>query len=428
MASERPWHVPGRWYTSLHNWHENVRGGMVGLPRQVCVKDDTLREGEETPGVVFDLKDRVEIGVRLQDIGVAELEMPMASSLEESAEVTKEFKRAGIKCRKSYIYFRTPPYEASTWKDDIKRRIDLGLDHLTLSLSFSREDTWSDFGGEFSKEKVEAIIGETVQYAKNQGATVGFGWPNQTRTYLDTLKRFHKAAADAGVDRTQIYDSLGVGLPASIRHLVSQVKQAVGKTPVLIHVHNDFGMATANTLAGIEGGAEWCDLVVNGLGDRGGNASFEEVVSALEILYGVNTGIKLDRLYELSKFVAKKSGVKCQPHKAIVGQNSFMEESAGHHRSMHAAIVGGTPEAYVPYVPETVGRHYTKIFGTTTMYGGAIEIQLDDWGFQYSVQDIERVRRRALKEIRSSKKGYLSEPEFKKICAGALKRKAASKS
>lgn len=420
MTDEKPWHVPGKWYTSPHNWDENVREQMTGLPDRVYIKDDTLREGEETPGVVFDLEDCIEIGLKLQEIGIAEMEMPMAASLEETAVMLKEFERAGITCAKSYIYFRHPPYESSTWKDDIDRRIDMGIDRIHLSIGYSREHTFTDFSGDLSKETVEAVIAETVEYVKGRGIRISFGQPNQTKTSLDTLKRFHKAAADAGVDRSHIYDSLGVGTPTSIRHLVTQVKEAVGRTPVLIHVHNDFGMSTANTLAGIEGGAEWCDLVVNGLGDRGGNAPFEEVVSALEILYGVKTGIKLEKLYELSRLVEERTGVKCQPHKAIVGQNAFMEESAGHHRAMHQAYAAGMAEGYLPYLPEVVGREYDFIFGPTTLYGGAIEMQLDEWGLGYSAEDVERIRHRASEQIRSSKTGYLTQSEFGRLSRETL--------
>ncbi len=419
MHASRPWHVPGKWYTSPHDFEARVLEQMPNLPKRVYIRDDTLREGEETPGVIFTLEDRLEIALKLQEAGIAEIEMPMGSSLDESRKTVKAFKEAGVNCPKSAIgAIRWAPYADKRWMDQLRQVSDLGVDGATVALAFAREDLWSDFAGEFSKEQICELIMETVRYAKSQGIRVGYGWPNVTRTYLETAKMFCKAAVEGAADRIQLYDSFGIGTPAGVRFLISEIKRVVGGTPVLFHCHNDFGMATANTLAAVEGGAEWCDVVVNGLGDRGGNAALEEVVAALEILRQVDTGMKMGKLFELSKLVERVSGVRCQPNKAVVGANAFLEESAAHLVGSLEAAGQGYPEDHVPYVPELVGQVHRLVIGSTTLFGGAIEYKLKEWGYDCSQESVERVRQAAAKKI--AEKRYLTEDEFHAVCQGVL--------
>lgn len=156
-----------------------------------------------------------------------------------------------------------------------------------------------------------------------------------------------------------------------MRYLSEEVKGVVGDIPVLVHCHNDFGMATANTIGAILGGTEGCDVTVNGIGGRAGNASLEEVVFSLEMLCGVKTGIDMTKLYELSKFVEKVTGVKCQPHKAIVRKNSFLEESELHiHGVMKGKQVDLGDLAYLPYAPWVVGQRHKIVWGSTSLWEG----------------------------------------------------------
>lgn len=419
MMRETPWHNPGKWYSSPHHWDEEVRRASANLPARVYIKDDTLREGEDTPGARFTPEDRLVIAQALQRIGVAELEIPMEPTPELTREVVKAFEDAGVTCSKSAIAFRRPPYDKNKqWQDKMARLAETGVDTLTVAIAFSIDDLRSDFSGSLSKAAVEEVIQETVGYAKSLGVQVGFGWPNQTRTLPATLIRFHKAAVAGGADRVHVYDSLGMGSPLSMRHLIARLKAAVGTTAILIHCHNDFGLAVANTLAAIEAGATWCDVVVNGLGDRGGNAAFEEVVMALEVLYGVDSGIQLDQLYSLSRLVEEKSGVRCQPHKAIVGRNAFMEQNPAHVNSVRTGYQQGHPEFHLPYVPELVGQTYTPVYAAAALYEGAVENALDGLGIPFTASDVETIRQEALALLRD--RSFLTEEELAALCTSVL--------
>ncbi|MHA1318133.1 MAG: hypothetical protein ACTSQ6_11555, partial [Candidatus Heimdallarchaeaceae archaeon] len=143
---------------------------------------------------------------------------------------------------------------------------------------------------------------EGIEYAKSNGLHVAFGSGRVTPKYWEL---FLNIAKDAGVDRIVVYDGNGCALPIAFKDLVLFTKNIVGKIPVEVHAHNDLGLAVANTLAGVEGGAEIVDVVFNGLGDRAGNAATEEVIMALEILYGIDLGLKLDKILEISQLIER---------------------------------------------------------------------------------------------------------------------------
>ncbi len=160
-------------------------------------------------------------------------------------------------------------------------------------------------------------------------------------------------------------------------------------------------------------------MTVNGIGDRAGNASLEEVVTSLEMLCGVKTGIDMTKLYELSKFVEKVTGVKCQPHKAIVGENSFLEESELHiHGVMKGKQIDLGDLAYLPYAPGVVGQRHKVVWGTTSLWGSAIELKIGQLDFSLTEENKERVREALKKAL--SRKAYLTDEEFNELCKKEL--------
>lgn len=425
MASDRPWHEPGRWFTSPHIWETEMVQQRPAMPRRVHVVDATLKEGEETPGVVFTWEDRLEIAQRLQDVGVEAVDLPSLQDPQEQKSLVERFRQGGVtkthfiqRCR------RRPPYENKAWRDLVARAVDLGVEEVRIFMGFNTLDLWNDFTEAVSKQQIVDMIRESVQFAKACGAPeVTLGWASTTRTQLQTACLFARAAAEAGACRVRIQDSRGVGAPSSIRFLAAQMKAAIGEASVLYHGHNDLGMATANTLAAVEGGADWIDVTVNGLGDRAGNASLEEVVVGLELLYRVETGIKLDHLYSLSQRVAALSGVSPQPNKAVVGRNAFLEEAAAHFLGSVQEEKEGRPESSLPYVPELVGQRRRLVIGSTTLShymlgGGVIEYKFKEWGYPCTSEIIDKVRKVAMPQIQE--KGFLSEEEFKELCRGVV--------
>jgi 2-isopropylmalate synthase len=237
------------------------------------------------------------------------------------------------------------------------------------------------------------------------------------------LIELYKKCIAHGAEMVSAIDTFGVSAPPFMRYLVSEIKKAVGDVPINVHAHNDFGLAVANSVAAVEGGATWIQSTVNGLGDRGGNASFE-VVATLELLYGVDTGIKMSELYPISKFVEKVGGLKCQPHKAIVGENAWFEES-------HAAFLiplrdqGLNMLMAESYKPEIVGQKHKVVIGKTALKREFLEYTLRKLNLNVTPENIEAITDATVKEVeKRAERGeprYVSEEEFYALCKATAK-------
>lgn len=212
-----------------------------------------------------------------------------------------------------------------------------------------------------------------------------------TRTGIGFLKRVCKAAEEAGADRINIPDTVGVLTPLTMRRLIEDIKSVAG-VPISVHCHNDFGMAVANSLAGVEAGASQIHVTVNGLGERAGNAALEEVVMALHLIYHRKTGINTKLLYDTSRLVAKLTGVAMQPNKAIVGENAFAHESGIHTRGVTVV-----PLTFEPIKPELVGRKRKLVAGKLAGTSG-IKAELEEAGIYPNKDQLGEIVRK-VKEL-----------------------------
>ena len=402
----KPWYVPGKWYTSPLNWEPPVRAQMPGLPKKVFLRDVTMREGEETVGAIISPDARPELALKLDELGIGAIELPKLHSTEAVADLVKSFRRAGVKTKIAYFSAKL----RGDWKRDIDRALRVDADILDLHFSFSPLEIFSDFKEGISKDEILKTIEGAVPYAVERAREVAFGWSKATRTNLATVKKMYGEAAQAGASHLHIYDSRGSVFPTTVRYFVQELKKEVGdRASLSIHCHNDFGLATANTLAAVEGGADWCEVAINGLGDRAGNASLEEVAASLQILFGVDTGLKLEKLYALSKFTEKITGVQCQRNKAITGENAFLEESASHMLQVGQSQEEGLPEANVPFMAEVVGQTQRYVYGSSTFWGNVLDLKVESMGLRPSPQQMEQIRKNLYQEI--CKKRYLTEKE-----------------
>ena len=401
----KPWYVPGKWYTSPLNWEPAVRSQMAGLPKKVLLRDVTMREGEETVGAIISPDDRVDLALKLDEVGVEAIELPKLHSTEDVAELTKKFRQAGVKTKIAYFSAKL----RGNWQKDIDRALKVKADILDLHFSFSPMEIFSDFQEGISKDEILKTIEGAVPYACERAREVAFGWSKATRTNLDTVKKMYKAAADAGANHLHVYDSRGSVFPTTVKYFVGELKKAVGDASISIHCHNDFGLATANTLAAVEGGADWCEVAINGLGDRAGNASLEEVGASLQILFGVETGLNLEKLYALSKFAEKVTGVQCQRNKAITGENAFLEESASHMLQVRQAQDEGLPEANVPFMGEVVGQAQRYVWGSSTFWGNVLDLKVQSMGIRTTPEQMDQIRKKLYEEI--CKKRFLTDQE-----------------
>jgi 2-isopropylmalate synthase len=313
----------------------------------IRIFDTTLRDGEQTPGVSLTPDEKLEIALQLDKLGVDVIEAGFPSASEGEFQAVKRIAESGLKAEVCAL--------ARATKSDVDRAMACEVDSVHTFISTS--DVQIKYVLNATREKVLKETEEIIQYIKAHGFICEFSPMDATRTDLDFLKKVCLVAQENKVDRINIPDTVGVASPSSMRKLISELKKVV-KVPISVHCHDDFGMAVANSLAGVEGGATQVHVTVNGLGERAGNAALEEVVMALHIVYKKKTGINTKLLYETSRLVSRLTGIPLQPNKAIVGENAFAHESG-----IHAKGVVARPETFEPFTPEMVGRKRKIVAG-----------------------------------------------------------------
>jgi len=315
--------------------------------RRPILYDTTLRDGEQTPGVSFNAESKVEIALLLEECGVKEIEagFPAISEDEERAvrAVSKAVSESKVLCL------------CRALKSDVDLALKCEVDGVIIFAPPS--DIHLRWKLKMSAERVLSCVLEVVEYAKSHGVFVQFTCEDATRTPLERLLRFYSSAIEHGADRVGVADTVGCITPSGMKFLIGELSKSLSR-PIAVHCHNDFGLATANTLAAYEAGATALSVSINGLGERCGNAPLEEVALALYCLYGVDPGIDFKKLSKLSQRVAELSKLRPWPLKPVVGLYAFMHESG-----IHVAAVLENPFTYEAYSPSIVGRERAIKFG-----------------------------------------------------------------
>ena len=328
------------------------------LPAKLVLWDETLRDGEQAPGVHFTPEEKLRIAEKLDEVGVGIINagIPVVSS--EEARAAKLLADAGLNA-KILAAGRTVP-------GDVEAVINSGASHIAVFVAASQVHL--RYKLKMSQEEVLQASLASVRRAKDAGLHVAFVTEDTVRAPFDFVERLYRAVQDAGADRLVVADTVGVMTPLTFRWYLEEFVRRVKPRDLSVHCHNDFGMATANTLTAIEVGAVAPHVCVNGLGERAGNAALEEVVLALETLYHYKTGIRTEQLYELSRLVEEASGVPLAPNKALVGYNAFSHEAGIHTHGVLAHTL-----TYEPLQPEAVGRHRAMILGKHTGRAAVVE-------------------------------------------------------
>jgi 2-isopropylmalate synthase len=307
---------------------------------KVRIFDTTLRDGEQTPGVSITPEKKVQIAIKLDELGIDAIEagFPVVSHGESIA--IKKITKQGLKAEICGL--------ARAVKSDIDAAINCDLAYIHTFIATS--DIHMQFKLRMNREQVLEKAAWAVEYAKKHGIQVEFSAEDATRSDRTFLNQVFKAVANAGVDRLDIPDTVGNATPQYIEQIVKEV-QSNTELPISMHCHNDFGLAVANSISGINAGAACAHVTINGLGERAGNASLEEFVMALQCLYGRKHNVKTELLYETSRFISNTMGIIVQPNKAIIGENAF-----GHESGIHTHGIINNPLTYEPISPDLVGR------------------------------------------------------------------------
>lgn len=332
-------------FVSLYNFDEQVRKNFSF--KEIKINDTTLRDGEQTPGVVFSLDEKLKIARMLDEVGIPQIEAGTPAMSDGEAHAVKCIVDEGLDA--SIMGW------ARAVKEDIDAVIDTGSDAIAISIATS--DIHLQYKLKMTREEVLERAVKHVEYAKSHGLYISLNSEDATRTNLGFLKEFSKKGKEAGADRIRICDTLGVLIPASSSFLTRKITEGV-KIPVEIHTHNDYGLAVANALAAFEAGADWASTTVNGLGERAGNSSLEGVIMSLLKLYNLELPFKMDRIYELSRFVEDASGIQVPPNRSIVGKHMFTHESG-----IHVDGVLKYPYTYESFMPDEIGASRKIVIG-----------------------------------------------------------------
>jgi len=344
---------------------------------KVRIFDTTLRDGEQSPGVALSPENKLNIAKKLDELGVDAIETGFPVISEGEQKAIKMITQANLSAELCGL--------ARTNQQDIDAVVDCGLKYVHTFIATS--DIHLQYKLHLSQDQALAKAVESVEYAKSRGLQVEFSAEDATRTDRGFLKKIFTAVTKAGADRIDIPDTVGYSTPQYIAEITKDAIEAT-KLPISMHCHNDFGLAVANAISGIQAGAQCAHVTINGIGERAGNASLEELVMALQCLkfdQSWETGIKTELLYETSKYVSKLAGMPVQPNKAIIGENAF-----GHESGIHTHGVLSNPLTYEPISPEIVGRNRWLQVGKHAGAHG-IYAMLDDYGVQPDKNQLKKI-------------------------------------
>ena len=384
-------------WVSEHNARPEIRSAF---PRTtVRFYDTTLRDGEQTVGVVLSPQQKLEIARKLDLLGVSRIEAGFPRVSPEDAEAIQLMQKAGIK--------------AELWgfsravKADVEELVRLGL-HASVIESPTSDIKLKAYG--ISRDELLRRVVDAVSNARQNGITVAFFAVDGTRTDLEFLKKVYLAALEAGAAEIVVVDTIGACGPEAVEFLVREVCGWVGKAvPVHYHGHNDFGMATACGVAAVRGGASWIQGTINGMGERAGNADICEIALALRCLYDVPVALDLTKVREVSQAVAKASGYSLDAWKPLVGENLFMRESGAVASQFHI------PEAIEPYSSELVNARRSIVLGKKSGLD-SVALKAEELGLAITVEQRAPVLA-AVKKRATAKGGLLTDAEFRDIIA-----------
>ncbi|MCX8177482.1 MAG: homoaconitate hydratase [Candidatus Bathyarchaeota archaeon] len=354
------------------------------LPEKVFIWDETLREGVQTPTVYLTYIEKVKLAKMLDEIGVPIITVGFPALSEEERNTVKKIANEGF--RQATIVA-----SARARKEDIDACLNCGIREILVFTPYNGLNL--KYRLRMAREQVLKNTVESIEYAKRQGATVDFLLEDASRTPLSDILQIFEAAVKAGADKLVVADTVGFLRPLSMRYLISHIKDELHKSlgkevNISVHCHNDFGLATANTLAAVEEGVAYLHTCIAGFGERAGVAPLEEVVMSLELLYNIDTGIDVKKLYRLVQQTEKSFALPIQFHKPIVGENSFSFEVDEHVNGMLAH-----PLLYGPFPPEMIEREIQLYIGK----GGGrslVEKKLEAAGIKATNWQIDEIIKR----------------------------------
>ena len=383
------------------------------LPDRVFIWDETFREGIKAPTVYLTYVEQVRLAKLMDESGVAIINVGFPAISEDEKRNVKRI------VNESFSYSKLTA-SAEPTKNSVNACLECGIKEITLESPFNGLNL--QYKLKLSKEQALQKIVDSIDYAKKHGANVNFMLMDGTRTPLEDILQVFEVAAKAGAIRLGIADTVGFIRPLSMRYLISHIRDGLPdsirkKIPLSIHCHNDFGLASANTLAAMEEGISYLHTCIAGFGERAGIAPFEEVVTTAELLYNIDTGIDMGKIYRIAQTAEKAFALPIQFHKPIIGENIFTHEVEEEVEEMMSQ-----PLIYEPFPPEIVGRE-TMIFIGRNTEQTLIQKLLENAGIRASPRQMDELFRRIKGPQESLDKGeaQMTYYQVKKLMKELLK-------
>lgn len=391
------------WWASPYNAIANE--GLKGkLPKKVQIHDVTLRDGEQTPGIVFNKEDKVNISRALSDMGVHRIEVGMPVISKEEKDAIKTITSEGLDAKIFTL--------SRLIKNDIDQSVDSGVDGVVLETPLGTPKR-KQLG--WSVEKAMDLTLEMIDYAKSHGLFVSSFGVDTTRTEEDIYMNYIRAVTETKADSITIVDTFGCITYEGMSYLAEKVSRLTGK-PLEVHTHNDFGLSVASSFAAVAKGASTVHVAVNGIGERTGNAPLDEITTGLKYLYGIDTGVKLSEMYRLSRMVEERSNFMLPSNKPFVGTRAFARESGISVAGWAKFNLGSEP-----VLPEVVGNRHEVVVGKKSGKG-SIEYKLKElgmWNDSINEEQLEKLMM-MVKDRAQKTKREVSEEDFRSFAKEVL--------
>lgn len=397
-------HESENWFLCYADFFKEVRSQLPNLPKTVKIADCTLRDGEQQAGVVFSREDKVEIAKQLDALGVWEMEVGTLASTESDAQAARDIVKLGLRAKPSGL--------CRAKREDVDLFADIGMPVANISLPIG--DLQRKYKLGWDDERWIKTCFDICEYAKSKGMFVNLSPYDTTRCDMEFLDKVLQIAKTSGVvDRFRLVDTVGSATPPAIKYMVHHMKSILGTIPVEVHCHDEFGMAMGTTVAAVEAGADVVSTTINGVGSRAGNCATEEIALALQVLYGVDTGVDLTKLKETCELVAKLSGVPIHNHKSIAGRNIFAIEAG-----MTVAGVLKNHWTVESYEPSLVGQNRSIVLGKKSGKA-SVEHRLQEMNREYTPEQVQELLL-MVKNLSTEKKRCVEDCEFEEMVKQVL--------
>jgi isopropylmalate/homocitrate/citramalate synthase len=367
--------------------------GRVGL------YDTTLRDGEQTVGVVLSPEDKLEIARLLDELGIDRIEAGFPRVSEDDRRAVELIAQAGLRAE-VWGFSRAVPA-------DLEALVEVGVRHSVIESPIS--DLKLDAIG-VPREKMLERIANAMRFADEHGIHAAFFGVDSTRADPGFYRQVYETAVEAGAKEVAVVDTLGIASPEAVVDLVGATLQYVDGLPVHFHGHNDFGLATASAVAAVRAGATWIHGTINGMGERAGNANLGEVALTLRALYGVETNLRLEDARAVSERVRELSGYALEPWKPLTGETLYRRESGAVASQFH------DPPSIEPYSSELVGAERAIVLGKKSGLD-SIRIKSEELGLDVP-EDRWPDLLAQVKELGTRKRGLVTDDEFRELANG----------